>query len=1380
MKVLIQKNKSSKWIDITEYVNGVININETVDGTFNTIKLQLTLPPEVEYINGTKPIPPKHIIKIQDTSETSVEGVNTFYFYTSDNNSARLRKSSEGNYDAIYLHEITGNGLIEGLDNKYLPNYTITQPKTEFYNSYTKNAGVEFILNQNIEQNGDKLVLNNGQQNILSSLNNNNNEINFGYDSVEKKHYVDFKEIDKAGLELSFNMDFAKSAVTTGVFKFLLLTFKSPIYTYNKLSEDNVHGNINRTSTFNYKISTYLYDGNFNKNNPSINRGEISYNSGEVKAEGILVGGDTQVTKVKELGSINSNTINIVIPKNESFTSCRIYFDLNETKKEYMGSPLKFGYYGEVVSDIAGFSNNEYVKSRVLDLVIKANTSAYDYELEEKKITILEFVEKAIFDYNLNTRNKVKLANDVKVLLDVNAKESEWGDYTLRELLERAFKYVGIAPTINYKNEISYVKTRKVSRYINLNNASGTQTEHLSDNYYDKVVSSSKNLVSQQDFVREVLPLISTDAEFSRITEQNAGFKSSNDIYFVSNAILYAPNLEITFTNGEKINTNIGKKYYWDITQRLYEYDIYEAFPNVKTDFMVQGTDINPRGLKDLLSQSNTIMYKSGSNIVTNLFNIPEYIPDYRFYHDIIGTIPIGSPEFSIAEMIIVLAFQELSDPFGANAINPDLKFNDAINYQLDLTYVPIFNELTTKYVSNMPNRKGLNWEKKLNINNKTISYQENEEVLRNEMELKGNVKTSFTEIYNKLSDVIPYNSIVNDDLYITTRNIMLSKNMIEVDYILQENFVLQNDDIGLSVNFERYNIPYEYVKRELMLENHLIFSRTTDLKYGVDVRTSGLELIESTLLYEVSANREDINGTLYAKMNIDDNLYMMRLAKLESRFTMILSGMFVDNYNAGYQKYSGINDLVYTTPYRYTNENGKFTKLSSLEIGFSTNDDSPLRLGLNNGEQYDVNLFPMGEYDNKKVDLDYKLYNVQESLMIRKDAREQIALTVTNYLENEDEYLKFYSFKSINKLGFLSSDIHLNDDIKLSDVNFYDFEGFFMFRTEALTNGAIKVIIISNDIDLFRTGIVFINEEMGNQNLVGVIKEPTIEGNELVFYITSSRYGWYDELTHLNIYNVNIGLKPNIKYGVSSRNFNLKLSADVLVDEDFAFAQEYDLDINLMPNVKYSLSSHNFNLKLGADIVVDEDFAFAENYDVKIELVPNIKYQTNSNNFKLKLGTTIGIEKTISKEFNLETLLIPNIKYGINSYNFNLKLDASLTYDGEQEIKQFKTIIDGVARDYTIRKNAQEITFISANPVMSISNIIGLSYVMAGSTIIADAREWSNFVQVRDIQGNIIPFPNHVPSVTLIVNEDYFLWQETGLTFGLDGDYYQLEFIKR
>ena len=79
----------------------------------------------------------------------------------------------------------------------------------------------------------------------------------------------------------------------------------------------------------------------------------------------------------------------------------------------------------------------------------------------------------------------------------------------------------------------------------------------------------------------------------------------------------------------------MDKPYHWDITERLFEEDIYNSFPNVRLDWQVDSEDESPRALSSLLTKANTIYYTSGSNVISGLFNQGEYVQDF-----ILGSIP--------------------------------------------------------------------------------------------------------------------------------------------------------------------------------------------------------------------------------------------------------------------------------------------------------------------------------------------------------------------------------------------------------------------------------------------------------------------------------------------------------------------------------------------------------------------------------------------------------------------------------------------------------------------------------------------------------------------------------------------------------------------
>lgn len=1097
MRIYIRHKDDGIWKDITTNVHTPsIIMNETMDGTFSSLSFTIRSPKVLHEIDMTKPIPPKlYYIKLTEGNIEALETEsNTWFFVTAENNSARIRKEIPEQVESLYIQEINCEDIISVLDNKNLPNYTVTQPKSKFFSTYIKGGGAEFVLDVGFKQDGTEIILDEGIKRDLAKTNM-TNEIAFGYDDIERKHYIDFNEISEVGLVSTFELGIAKTAPSYYIQKTLIVENK------NKVGASRGKDSLGFYIWEDMSRLIFNVKTNYYKNNIVVATEEksryINYNGGKVSADTPLFG-EQMITSLASLGTA---FFDLSVNKNEDADKVRIYFDISAPEER---SVIKVdGVVYPIRSEITGISGKDsYVKTYLDSIIVKAETSSYNKPVDTHPTMMLEFIEKALFDYNLNAANKVFLSNDLIPIFNIPMKEGEYNDYTLRGLLERVFKYVGIAPKYEMDGSITYHRTRKEARYIDFEQAEGAEKEHLSADFYDKVVSSTKNLVSEQNFTREIVPLTSVDIEFANMSTENSGFITTNKIYYVSQAILHTPNLEIEIA-GQTITTNMDKPYYWDITERLFEEDIYNSFPNIKLDGDVDDlTDPNPRSFYGYLTKANTIFYKSGSNVIGGLFNQGDYVPDFSLWSgivELVSSAPIQ--EYAITELLIVLAYTQVSDVYGNKLTPPNLHLADIVNFTLDLTYVPIFDEITTKYLSTMDERKGLDWEKKLNIRDKIVSYEINEQVLRNEMEQKGNVKTSFTEYYDLISNSIPTNSIINDNYYITSKQVKINKNKVEVDYIAQKDFILQNDDIRLPVEFERYNVPYEYAERELLIDNTLVFLKEYSPKY------LGSNLTTRTFIEKVFLTPTDeLEGALYAKVNIDDNKFLMRTAKIDSRFTMIFKCSFLDNYTAGIQRYlSGINrERFYTIPLRYTDGNGKFKLLSNLEIGYNTSEPD-LRLKREDNESYDLKLFPAGEYGDKEVIFNVKLVDLREPLMLNKDAREKVSITYTSYLQSETNDIKFYNFKAVAKLGVLTNDIELTDDVVLKDINYSDFGGSFTTSLTTVIPGVFKVNITSNDILDFENGIVLINEEQERQTLVGIIKEPIINGNDLEFVIASS-----------------------------------------------------------------------------------------------------------------------------------------------------------------------------------------------------------------------------------------------------------------------------------
>ena len=80
--------------------------------------------------------------------ETEFTEQNTYWFRTTKSPKARIRKQTSNDSPALYKMEINGVELIKGLEDTNMPNYTITQPKTQFYNPYNIVLNKRFTYNK--------------------------------------------------------------------------------------------------------------------------------------------------------------------------------------------------------------------------------------------------------------------------------------------------------------------------------------------------------------------------------------------------------------------------------------------------------------------------------------------------------------------------------------------------------------------------------------------------------------------------------------------------------------------------------------------------------------------------------------------------------------------------------------------------------------------------------------------------------------------------------------------------------------------------------------------------------------------------------------------------------------------------------------------------------------------------------------------------------------------------------------------------------------------------------------------------------------------------------------------------------------------------------
>lgn len=1090
MRIHYRKRNESTWKVIPNVITPIA-ISDVADDTFDNAKFSFLVSEDDIDFTDLKSLRPKTYIRITETNEDSeINDFNTYYFITT-----RLPKGKIRNDLELWEIEVTGMELIKETEDYNSPNYTITQPKTQFFNRYRRTLVDRYNFNQNFDYSvANQLTFGTNTKNNINQANN-GGVITTYYDSGTLK--VRYNNISTESCSINVNLNWERTATTTrpawGISKNIIPMVKSSYQDF---------GSNDTTIVF----TNNYYDSSNTLINTSETEVHATYIGGEVTMSGILGSGN-----ITSLGGVRLTTVSGVVNKLENASYCITTIKL---VKKYPVSNKSANFTDAstiwLETRISGFNNDDFVKARIDTIELDVVSSQLSEQQEEEKTTLLDFVQKALYDYNFNKRNKLTLGDDVKVLLDVFAKESEWNGYNFRELLVRAFKYVGAIPYLTIDRQITHIKPTPTSYNLEVNQQSELNENIVDEDYYDTIVSTAKNVVSDNDFMVENAVVGSGTDDFVQITNDNATFRLNSPIYYISKAIVYMPDLtfNIPLDGGGSydINTNMGKPFYWDITKRVLDVNHYKSLPNVNFTSKEGRTSGE-------LSQANTICFNSGDRNIEKLGHRGANIPSFNA----LSTNYATQTQFAFFEMLICLAYEWIIDNTGydvndfQNQYNPsNLDVDKMLTSILTLTFVPYHKELTTKYISSKEDRKGLNYQKKVSISDRTIDFKENEIVLTKEMNRKGNVSYITNGImYSSLMETIPAGSIINNGKFVvTSRRILMYNDFVEVEYTLDREIVNQNTDVGLSVEYSPYNVPYEYVLREMFIDCHLLFDNKLS-NYRFEPRVINERLVEDIFKPQLGWTTE---GEIYARyrMRYSDNstkLVLMNVKKLTSKFTMILSGQFIDNYNAGNQRYVVSGQGSYTQPFSYVDFRGQIKSIELTHLGYTPNQTYRLPSG------YDFTKFPTGT--GAVFSRNYLVNEIEIGNL--KDSREALSLNCHVYLESLNENIRFYNFKPINAIATLRGDVKLIDDLEFDNIPcvYYDGEDAGLSFTYDSVLNHIEMSV-TKDITVIPTlanGIVLLNKTNEEITLVGVIKNPILEntgGNQrsCKFYIYPTRYG--------------------------------------------------------------------------------------------------------------------------------------------------------------------------------------------------------------------------------------------------------------------------------
>ena len=513
---------------------------------------------------------------------------------------------------------------------------------------------------------------------------------------------------------------------------------------------------------------------------------------------------------------------------------------------------------------------------------------------------------------------------------------------------------------------------------------------------------------------------------------------------------------------------------------------------------------------------------KEINNVLYRAETLPALLPSWLEFNA--GS---GISEYAIINILIVLAIEKAVEEQSYVTSNitfnkPDIQWTNNIFKEavLDISYIPIFDKITAKFVNDEKN--SLKVEKRLTAEGKNISFENAEELYIKDIKSKAVDEKTYDLNHNTFEDTFEVGSIINDGYYIYSKKMMIeTNNKMSVTYGLSKNIEssVKARDIGFSSQYDnKYMIPIEYVAREIMIENHLIIG---GVNAGSTVGCSAEFVYD---IFNKSFDGRRMWGLLNLTYESDsDKILVMRMGAIKAKRTLVIQGQFVDNYNAGNQNYTTASGFRQSSPYRYTDVNGRVKSVNRLKIGYNEfYDETPTLVedtdlaynygnSLDDGysyiEPFELNLFPQGEHYNSSsvvdkvayIDKNYLPYS--DEWLLWKDSREALRVNFLTTIENRDkDKLEFHQIAKVTKVALRSGDKIWGQETTDFTIDVIESFGNFVVRIEVISG-------LGTDPALHSLGLSLIGNELGADILVAEIKEPiVVDGNTVEFQMASIR----------------------------------------------------------------------------------------------------------------------------------------------------------------------------------------------------------------------------------------------------------------------------------
>jgi len=707
----------------------------------------------------------------------------------------------------------------------------------------------------------------------------------------------------------------------------------------------------------------------------------------------------------------------------------------------------------------AGVQEPDTLFDLSLVLTIHTNLSDRGY------ITVEQQVDKCINMINIKTKEEgsahvYKLSDDTRNMIrDVEADDITTSTYTAWDYLEKIADKFGAFPRI-YEYDFRTIKFETLDEEV-FNEFEDEGFIEKSSSYeledYNTGIEINASNVVEEGNIRNVKiepyalgwMTARADTDISQITDINSVFRTRQNIYKIIKMLIqgvevilkHSSSPDITLKGNDNSNPTLTTT--WDITSRVVEEDRWHALEPGRTD----NSDFNR---KAYISQGNTIFYKQGNKTVKIGF-IPPSKP---------GFIYSNIAERALLESILTLAAFYIDDNnltgytvHGLKNLNDNYKLFRGIKSRIH--YLPYSDVRTRVYKRNLDDFH-VDFIKYGNEQDKVNDMNNLSKFMFNSLNRIGNEYIGISGRTTNGERIPDVGSFIGKNR-ITSRNITLSKNIVNFDLELNPDFINYSGRLAPQSVYRQYETEKNnLVKRDDIYREFITLSKTEP----GEQQFSALSSAGINKIFENFTNVSPfLSPATYAKLTVNSYekdselstkpMFDLPINRYSVGNTIVLNTEAESNYSIGPQRIDtkiGSDDFIYQKYTEYTNFFGRVYEIF-IEV-------KPR--GIFDNSVSDANLYPefveSSEIDNL----------LQGTFEIDKDSREIFSLTLEfPVLSDDSENIIVYpGFAKFNGLIMPKADT----DIKLALL----LEGYKPGKNDTLLK--TNRCIILNETAIFNT----------------------------------------------------------------------------------------------------------------------------------------------------------------------------------------------------------------------------------------------------------------------------------------------------------------------